>query len=127
MKKVTVSFYTDCKSGLSGRPLTFDELRAWIHRRIEGDPGSLEVFESDAPAEATVSTITMRSYPSDEQEFIDWLDAGVIHESIVDALAKEGLPNTFDNCKRIWLDVLENLRELVDISAESLSYDIRNP
>ncbi len=40
-------------------------------------------------------------------ELAQWIDTSVIAEAIADKLEEEGIEETFENGKRVWLDFLE--------------------
>jgi len=53
--------------------------------------------------------------PDAKEQFKEWLDEDVIAEAVLSQL-EQNQPElaTFENAKIVWLDVLENLGELID-------------
>ena len=55
-----------------------------------------------------------------EDALIDWIDPGVIAESILEEMADQEVPLTFDLAKKVWLDALENLHSQLGASVNGV-------
>lgn len=73
--------------------------------------------------QAGLATIKKEDMPTTDQQSIidqvaDWIDRYVIAETIAEELIDQGHPITFENAKKVWLDVLENLHAHLEVAVD---------
>lgn len=57
-----------------------------------------------------------------ENRLADYIDTAVLAQCVVEEMSEQGVEMSFENAKRIWLSVLENLHDLV-VSASNCIND----
>ena len=56
-----------------------------------------------------------------QEQLAEWIGTDPIAEELVDVMDEEGIPLTFENASKIWLDVLEHeLADAMTSSAQAL-------
>ena len=56
-----------------------------------------------------------------QEQLAEWIGTDPIAEELVDVMDEEGIPLTFENASKIWLDVLEHkLADAITSSAQAL-------